>query len=327
VPDDSDQPSRSATDESVGTVLIAGAANLAIAVAKLVGGLISGSSAMLAEAAHSFADTLNQVFLMAALKRSQKPADAQHPFGYGMERYFWSLLAAVGIFVLGAGYSIVEGLKAVLHAEPLGSLTVSYIVLGLGVVFEGTSWWRAVKQLSGEAEEHDRGFFEHLRITSDPTAKTVAFEDTAALVGLVLAAVGITLHHLTGQGFWDGTASILIGLLLVGVAFALGQQNKRALIGEALTPAVQDEIREIIRDSPGIDSVVELLTMRMSPEEVLVAARVDLDDDASVDELEQAADEVERRLRDAHPEVRHVFLDPTDEPSVDPTDEPSEGRR
>jgi cation diffusion facilitator family transporter len=284
-------------------------------VAKLAGGLISGSTAMLAEAAHSFADTLNQVFLMAALKRSQKPADAQHPFGYGMERYFWSLIAAVGIFVLGAGYSIVEGIKAVLHAEPLGSLTVSYVVLGLGVVFEGTSWWRAVRQLSGEAEERDRGFFEHLRITSDPTAKTVAFEDTAALIGLVLAAVGITLHHLTGHGFWDGSASIAIGLLLVLVAFALGQQNKRALIGEALMPEVQDEIRQIISESPGIDSVVELLTMRMSPEEVLVAARVDLDDNASVDELEQAADDVERRLREAHPEVRHVFLDPTDDSS------------
>jgi cation diffusion facilitator family transporter len=225
VPDDSDQPRGQGDDESVGTVLIAGSANLAIAIAKLVGGLISGSSAMLAEAAHSFADTLNQVFLMAALKRSQKPADARHPFGYGMERYFWSLLAAVGIFVLGAGYSILEGLKAVLHAEPLGSLTIAYAVLGLSFLFEGASWLRAVRQLSGEAEERGRGFFEHLRITSDPTAKTVAFEDTAALIGLVLAAVGITLHHLTGHGFWDGAASIAIGLLLVAVAFSLGQQN------------------------------------------------------------------------------------------------------
>ena len=302
------------TEESVGTVLIAGGANLAIAVAKLAGGLISGSSAMLAEAAHSFADTLNQVFLLAALKRSHKPADAQHPFGYGMERYFWSLLAAVGIFVLGAGYSILQGVEAVLSPEPLGSLTVAYVVLALGVVFEGTSWLRAIRQLRKEADERGLQFFEHLRITPDPTAKTVAFEDTAALIGLVLAAAGITLHHLTGQGFWDGTASILIGLLLMVVAYALGQQNKDALVGQALPEQTQEEIRRVIDESPGIDSVVELLTMRMSPEEVLVAARVDLDDQASVDELEQAADEVERRLRDAHPEVRHVFLDPTDEP-------------
>jgi cation diffusion facilitator family transporter len=269
---------------------------------------------MLAEAAHSVADTLNQVFLMAAIKRSKKPADAQHPFGYGMERYFWSLIAAVGIFVLGAGYSVFEGIKTVITPEPLGGLVIPYVVLGISFLFEGSSWLKAVRQLHGEADDLDRGFFEHLKITPDPTAKTVAFEDTAALVGLVLAAAGITLHHVTGQGFWDGVASILIGVLLVGVAYALGQQNKRALIGEALPLSTQDEIRRIIHESPGIDSVVELLTMRMSPEEVLIAARVDLDDDASVDELEQAADEVERRLREEHPEVRHVFLDPTDEP-------------
>jgi cation diffusion facilitator family transporter len=301
-------------DESTATVLLAGSANLAIAVAKLVGGLISGSTAMLAEAAHSFADTLNQVFLMAALKRSKRPADALHPFGYGMERYFWALIAAIGIFVLGAGYSILEGVKAVLHPEELGSLLISYIVLGFGFVFEGASWLKAIRQLRGEAEDKGRSFFEHLRITPDPTAKTVAFEDTAALIGLVLAGGGLTLRHLTGQGFWDGAASIAIGLLLVGVAYSLGQQNKRALIGEALPQAAQDAIRKTIVESPGIDSLVELLTMRMSPEEVLVAARVDLDDTSTVDELEKAAEEVERRVREAHPEVRHVFLDPTDDP-------------
>ena len=314
---DQDSEGASGADESTGTVLLAGSANLAIAVAKLVGGLISGSTAMLAEAAHSFADTLNQVFLMAALKRSKKPADAQHPFGYGMERYFWSLIAAVGIFVLGAGYSIFEGIKAVLEPEDLGSLLISYIVLAVSFLLEGSSWLKAVRQLQGEAAERDRGFFEHLKITTDPTAKTVAFEDTAALVGIVLAAAGITLHHYTHQGFWDGAASILIGLLLVVVAYSLGQQNKAALIGEALPQAEQDAIRATILDSPGIDSVVEVMTMRLSPEEVIVAARVDLDDTATVGELEEAADEVERRLREQHPEVRHVFLDPTDDGEPD----------
>jgi cation diffusion facilitator family transporter len=301
-------------DESAGTVILAGSANLAIAIAKLVGGLVSGSTAMLAEAAHSFADTLNQVFLMTALKRSKKPADGQHPFGYGMERYFWSLIAAVGIFVLGAGYSIFEGIKAILESEPLGSLLISYVVLGISFVFEGTSWLKAIRQLSGEADGEGRGFFEHLWITPDPTAKTVAFEDTAAMVGIVLAAAGITLHHLTGHGYWDGAASIAIGLLLVLVAYALGKQNMRALIGEALPEEDQAAIRRTISESPGIDSLVELLTMRMSPDDVLVAARVDLDDTATVDELEKAAEEVERRVREAHPEVRHVFLDPTDDP-------------
>jgi cation diffusion facilitator family transporter len=311
---------RAGGDESTGTVLLAGSANLAIAIAKLAGGLVSGSTAMLAEAAHSFADTLNQVFLMAALKRSKKPADSLHPFGYGMERYFWSLIAAVGIFVLGAGYSIYEGIHSVIKPEELGTLWIAYTVLALSFVFEGASWLKAVRQLSGEANDQERGFFEHLKVTPDPTAKTVAFEDTAALVGIVLAAAGITLHHLTGQGFWDGAASIAIGLLLVVVAYSLGQQNKRALIGEALPQSTQDAIRDTIVGSPGIDSLVELLTMRMSPTEVLVAARVDLDDDSTVDELERAAEQVERRVREVHPEVRHVFLDPTDDPGEASTD-------
>jgi len=308
-------------DESTGTVLLAGGANLAIAIAKLVGGLISGSTAMLAEAAHSFADTLNQVFLMAALMRSKKPADAQHPFGHGMERYFWSLLAAVGIFVLGAGYSIFEGIKAVLHPEELGALLVSYVVLALSFLFEGASWLKAVRQVRREGLREDRGFYEQLKVTVDPTAKTVVFEDTAALIGILLATAGITLHHTTGMGFWDGAASIAIGVLLVGVAYTLGQQNMRALIGEAVPQATQDSIRTTITESPGIDSLVELLTMRMSPDEVLVAARVDLDDDSTVDELEKSAEEVERRVREAHPEVRHVFLDPTDDPDEADPDE------
>src|SRR6478736_6455957 len=170
-------------DESTGTVLLAGSANLAIAVAKLAGGLISGSTAMLAEAAHSFADTLNQVFLMTALKRSKKPADVQHPFGYGMERYFWSLLAAVGIFVLGAGFSIFEGVRAILESGELTRLLITYGVLGISFLLEGTSLLRAVRQLRQEARARGLGTFEHLRRTTDPIARTVAFEDTAALVG------------------------------------------------------------------------------------------------------------------------------------------------
>lgn len=295
--------------------MLAGGVNLAIAIAKAAGGLLSGSSAMLSEAAHSVADTLNEVFLMAALKRSKKPADDRHPFGYGMERYFWSLIAAVGIFVLGAGFSVLEGIRSILQPEPLGGLLVAYIVLAASFVFEAASWLRAVRQIRGEAEQAGRTFFEQLRVSPDPTVKTVAFEDSAALIGLVLAAIGMTLHHVTGQGFWDGAASIAIGLLLVWVAFELGQQNKRALIGEALPQETQDAIRRTINESRGIDDVVELLTMRLSPGDVLIAARVDLADEASPGELEEAADEVERRLRAAHPEIKHVFLDPTDSPA------------
>jgi cation diffusion facilitator family transporter len=255
---------------------------------------------------------------MAALKRSKKPADVQHPFGYGMERYFWSLLAAVGIFVLGAGYSIYEGIRAILEPDELTSLAIAYVVLGISFVFEGISWLKAVRQVRGEAKAQGRGTLDHLRRTPDPTAKTVAFEDTAALIGIVLAAVGVTLHAVTDQGFWDGAASIAIGLLLIAVAYTLGRQNKDFLIGQSVSEELRTGIREEIEDAPGVDEVVEVLTMRLAPDEVLVAARVDLDDTASGGDLEVHADEVDRRVRERFPEVRHVFLDPTDAP--DPTD-------
>jgi cation diffusion facilitator family transporter len=298
-------------DGSFGTVLLAGGANLAIAVAKLVAGFLTGSAAMLAEGAHSVADTVNQLFLLTALSRSKKPADVQHPFGYGMERYFWSLLAAVGIFVLGAGYSIYEGIHSLLHPEPVKAVLVAYGVLGLSFVFEGTSWLKAVIQLRREAGERGVGVFQHVFTTPDPTVKTVAFEDTAALVGILLAAGGITLHTLSGSGIWDGIASILIGILLVGVAISLGSSSKRNLIGEAMPETVRTGITKVINESVGVDVVVELLTMRLGPDDVLVAARVDVDDAATGGDLERVADDVERRIRVAYPEVRHVFLDPT----------------
>jgi len=297
--------------ESFATVLVAGVANLAIAIAKIIAGALTGSSAMLAEGAHSVADTVNQAFLLTALSRSRKPADAQHPFGYGQERYFWSLLAAVGIFVLGAGFSVYEGIHSLMHPEPVEAAAVAFGVLALSAVFEGTSWVKALLQLRREAGERRVGLFRHVVTSPDPTAKTVAFEDTAALIGIVLAAGGISLHLMTGSAAWDGIASILIGLLLVVVAISLGTQSKRNLIGESLPPQARDQLQKIIDETPGVDVVVELLTMRLGPDDVLVAARVDVDDDATGGDLEQVADEAERRIRERFPEVRHVFLDPT----------------
>ena len=299
-------------DESLGTVLVAGGANLAIAVAKIVAGALTGSSSMLAEGAHSVADTVNQIFLLTALKRSAKPADVQHPFGYGMERYFWSLLAAVGIFVLGAGFSVYEGIHSLMHPEPIEALTVAYVVLGVSFLFEGTSWVKAVVQLRREAGRQRIGVLQHVFRTPDPTVKTVAFEDTAALLGILVAASGITLHALTGNSAWDGIASILIGVLLVGVAISLGSSSKHDLIGEALPEEDRDGLTRVINETAGVDVVVELLTMQLGPDDVLVAARVDVDDSASGGHLEQVADTVERRIREAYPQVRHVFLDPTD---------------
>jgi cation diffusion facilitator family transporter len=300
-----------AEDESTSTVLVAGAANLLIAAAKLVAGLASGSSAMLSEAAHSFGDTMNQVFLMAALRRSRKPADEVHPFGYGMERYFWSLLAAVGIFVLGAGFSAYEGISALTSGGSEGSPTWAFVVLGVSFLFEGTSFLKALRQLRRESRDAGVGMREYLTHAADPAVRAVFWEDGVALVGLVLAGVGIGLDALLGGRTFDGLASLAIALLLIGVAYGLGRQNQQYLIGKAAPPGLREDIRDAIRDADGVDAVIELLTMRLSPDQVLVAARVDLADDLTPEDIERAADEIDTEVRKRFPEVRHVFLDPT----------------
>jgi cation diffusion facilitator family transporter len=228
-----------------------------------------------------------------------------------MERYFWSLLAAVGIFVLGAGFSFYQGVHALLHPEPLEDLVLAYVVLGVSFVFEFVSWFKAVRQLRSEARAKQESTLRHVAQTPDPTVKTVAFEDTAALIGLVLAAAGLGLHALTGAGAWDGVASLAIGVLLIVVAISLGNQSKRMLIGSSVPEDLRGRIRAKIEESPGVDEVVELLTMRLGPEDVLVAARVDVSDHTSGGDLEQVADEVDRRVCESFVEVKHVFLDPT----------------
>jgi cation diffusion facilitator family transporter len=300
-----------AEGESTSTVLVAGTANLLIAVAKLLAGLVSGSSAMLSEAAHSFGDTMNQVFLMAALRRSQKPPDEVHPFGYGMERYFWSLLAAVGIFVLGAGFSAYEGITALLEGGAPGSATWAFLVLAVSFVFEGSSFTKAVIQLRGDAAEAGSSMRRHLRQDADPALRAVVWEDGVALVGLVLAGGGLALDEVTGGRTFDGIASLAIALLLVGVAYGLGRQNQQYLIGKAAGTGLREGINQAIRDADSVDAVLELMTMRLSPEQVLVAARVDLADDLTPEQIELAADEIDTLVRDRFPEVRHVFLDPT----------------
>jgi cation diffusion facilitator family transporter len=289
----------------------AGTATLATPTPKAVAGLLSGSTALLAEAAHSVADTLNQAFLLTALHRSRKPADVRHPFGYGMERYFWSLLAAVGIFVLGAGFSITEGVRSILDPHPIAAPQVIYPVLAISFLFEGSSWLRAVFQLRREAREAGVPFLQQLR-SAEPAVKTVALEDSAALIGLLIAAVGVTMAVVTGEHLWDGAASIAIGLLLIVVAVVLGRDNKAMLIGRALPPDVQREIRAIIAAEPGIDEVPDLLSLRLAPEQVLVVATVDLDDSETTGAaVEQLAERIDKKVRDAFPMVRHLYLDPT----------------
>ncbi len=230
------------------TVLIALAANAAIAVAKLVAGLISVSSAMLAEAAHSVADTMNQIFLLFSLKLGEREADAEHPFGYGKERFFWSFLAAVGIFVAGAGFSFYEGLHRIFGPDAKeGSYGIAYAVLAFAFLAEGTSLVRAWRHTRGEARASRKSYVGFVRSSRDPTTKTVLFEDSAAVVGVVLAFAGVGLHEATGNQVYDGLASVAIAVLLTVIAVVLGRDTRALLIGEAATPEERRAITEILR--------------------------------------------------------------------------------
>jgi cation diffusion facilitator family transporter len=292
------------------TVLIAGAANVVVAVAKLVAGLLTGSSAMLAEAAHSVADTLNQAFLFTSLRRSGRPADERHPFGYGQERYFWSLLAAFGIFIAGAGFSVFEGLLE-LRRGGGHDFVLAYVVLAVACAAEGTSLIRAYRQVRGDARRHEEQIVQHVRSSPDTTVKAALFEDSAAVVGLVLAAAGLLLQQVTGSPVWDGAASIAIGVLLIVVAVRLGLDSRELLIGRAAEPQDLALIRSEIEQTPGVDALLELLTMHLGPDHLIVAARVALDDEASADRVEDLADDIDRRLAQKLPMLPHVFIDPT----------------
>src|SRR3954470_456176 len=282
--------------ESTGTVIVAGAANLAIAVAKLIGGLISHSSAMLSEAAHSVADTVTEVLLFIALKRGNRAPDERHPFGYGRETYFWAFMASLCTFSVGAGFSIYQGVTTIVNGEEQGDPLVSYIVLAVSFVLEGTSLIKAVRQVRRSSREHDTSSRRFLQATTDTTVKAVTFEDAAALVGLVLAALGLFLEQVTGDPVWDGVSAILIGALLIVVAGVLARANVSLLIGQSVSPRIQAELKaEIV----GLDHVVDvpfLLTSVIGPAQLLVAAKVDFDDAAAADDIEQVSDEAERRL-------------------------------
>jgi cation diffusion facilitator family transporter len=265
---------------------------------------------MLAEAAHSAADTLNQALLLASVHRGERPADQRHPFGYGQERYFWSLLAAFGIFVAGAGFSVFEGVLAFRHGHSDNPL-LAYVVLGVSGLAEGTSLTRVLVQLRGEARSDDTEVIDHVRASPDTTVKAALFEDSAAIIGLVLAALGLVLRQVTGSEVWDGAASIAIGALLVVVAVRLGMDSRDYLIGRAADPRDLAAIRAEIEGAAGVDELLDLRTMHVGPDHLIVAARVAFSDEISADRAEDVADEIDRKLVSRLPQVSHVFLDPT----------------
>ncbi|MFC8519066.1 cation diffusion facilitator family transporter [Streptomyces sp. NPDC057257] len=297
--------------ESTLTVVVAALANLGIALAKAVAGVISGSSAMLSEAAHSVADTVTEVLLLTALKRSGKPADEDHPLGYGPERYIWAMLAAVATFVGGAVFSLYDGIHTLVAGEEPGDPLVAYVVLGVAFLLEGYSLRTGLRQARGEAARFKAPFKLYLRHTPDTAVKAVVLEDSAALIGLVLAAGGLLGGQLTGSGVWDGLASLLIGLLLLVVAWVLGRSNAELLIGRPLPKAMRERIRTELLASEHVEAVLELTTLVQGPHEALVAAKVDFRDVSTAAQIEWACEQAEQRIRAVYPAVSRVYLDPT----------------
>lgn len=292
--------------ESRTAIFAAIAGNLAIAATKLAAAFFTGSSAMLSEGIHSLVDTGNGGLLLLGFRKSQKPADATHPFGHGKELYFWSLVVAILIFALGGGMSIYEGVTHLSHAS-LHDPTWNYLVLGLAFVFESISSVFAYKAF--RREMGGQGVFKTIRASKDPTTFTVLFEDTAALLGLIVAFLGIFLGHLLQNPYLDGVASIVIGAILGVVAGFLAYESKGLLIGEGVDPQVLASIRSIAGKDPAVHEVRKSLTMHFSPTDVLLNLDIRFQRDLKAEEIADAIDRLEKAIRDQHPEINHIFVE------------------
>ncbi|GEK22407.1 cation diffusion facilitator transporter [Cellulomonas xylanilytica] len=282
--------------ESALTVVVAFAANLLIAVAKSAAAVITGSASMLAEAAHSWADAGNEIFLIIAQRRAAKPADKEHPFGFGREVYVWSLFAAIGLFAVGAGVSITHGISELTDPEPAGDFIVAYVVLGVSFVLEGISFLQASRQAKRAAATQERDLLDHILETSDPTVRAVFFEDAAALVGILIAALGIGLHEVTGSPVPDAIGSILVGVLLAVVAVVLIDRNRRFLVGQVADPRINDAAVRALLALPEIERVTELRLEFVGARQVYLTGAVDLAGNLREDDASHVLAALERRL-------------------------------
>ena len=294
-------------------VLGALVANGLITILKFIAAIFTGSSGMMAETLHSLADTTNQVFLLLGLRFYKRPASEKHPFGYGKERFFWSFIAAIFIFGVGATYAIYEGIEKIRHPHEITNLNLAYWILGISFVLEAGSIALALYQEIKEAHHEGMTFIEYLRESKDPTAKTVIFEDSAALIGIVLAAAGLLLGQYKVPPYegvmWDGIASVTIGVVLAIVAFGLARSSRGLLLGEAATEKNVAAIRAAIEAHPSVVKVVELLTMHLAPKQILVNAHINLKSELTSTEIIQTIAEVEEAMKKAEPKVDMIFLE------------------
>lgn len=278
-----------------------------IAITKFIAATLTGSAAMLSEAVHSVVDTGNQGLLLYGIKRSNRPPDDAHPFGYGMELYFWAFVVAILIFAGGAGISIYHGVEKILHPEPLTNAYVNYIVLGLAMVFEAIAWWIAFKAF--RATKGTLGWLEAVRRSKDPALFTVLFEDSAAMLGLIVAMIGIALGQALGMPVLDGVASVLIGVILAATAALLAYEAKGLLIGEGVEAKTRQGIEAVIAEQKGIYQLNELRSMHLGPEEVLLTVSVDFASDMTADQVEATISKMEKEIKERYPEVKRVFIE------------------
>ena len=296
-------------------VLGALVANGLITILKFIGAVMTGSSGMMAETLHSLADTTNQIFLLLGLRFFKRPPSEKHPFGFGKERFFWSFIAAIFIFGVGATFAIYEGFQKLTHPHAPENLVWAYWILGISFVLEAGSIGLAIYQEVKEAHHEGLTFMEYLRESKDPTAKTVIFEDTAALLGIVIAGAGLYLteHQVPpGEGaYWDGVASMAIGVILAIVAFVLARSSRGLLLGEAANKKEVEAIRQSINSHSNVVETVELLTMHLAPKQILVNAHVNLKNELTNEEIVRTISEVEQKIKEAEPKVDMIFLETT----------------
>lgn len=287
-------------------------ANVAIASTKFAVAGITGSSAMLSEGIHSAVDTFNGVLLLVGIRLSQRPATAEHPFGHGKELYFWSLIVAVLIFGLGGGVSFYEGIQHIRNPEPMRDPTWNYVVLALAALFEGTSFFIALRQFRAQA----RGapFWQALGQSKDPTTYTVLAEDSAALVGLAVAALGIYSSHRFDMPVLDGAASVVIGLLLAGVAVLLISQARGLLIGEGIRPETARAIRSMAMEQPSVSDVGRVLSMYIGPDEVLAIVDLNFKEGTATGDAADAISAIEQKVRARFPLIRRLFIEASEAP-------------
>lgn len=281
--------------------------NSLIAVTKFIAAGITGSAAMMAEGVHSVVDSGNQVLLLMGLKRAQRPADERHPFGYGKEIYFWSFVVAILLFSIGAGISMYEGVHRILAPEPLHDPTINYIVLGLALIFEGFALYYALREFNRSRGE--MGIIEAVKRGKDPNLFVVLFEDSAAMLGLLVAGLGVFLGHMTGNPFFDGAASITIGIILALTAVWLAIETKGLLIGEAARTVVIKGIRERVSASPLTQRVNEVLTLHMGPEFVLANISITFRADAAAEEIQNEIAVIDKQIKADWPNVKRVFIE------------------